>query len=239
MKRHHPTSMSRAFDSAFEIIKMNHLKATYGAVALFDSILMKAKEDEILRKNLEDYMQMSMAELTALPPDEKEYAFNLIQAARAGVNPSPPPNPENLVSTEDPQGQATMPKKPMTKALDAFFNAEFIKKNVVGMQDGVQYAMPPSVASMSQRPQVPEMMTQTMDVPTQAPGMFGRFKAPVIQQHTTQIPTGNMVMGGPQTMNVQENPQSPWYGSIRGNARYRETKGIQSKNGTQNHPKNR
>ena len=210
--------MSRAFDSAFEIIKMNHLKATYGAVALFDSILMKAREDEILRKNLEDYMQMSMAELTALPPDEKEYAFNLIQAARAGVNPSPPPNPENLVSTEDPQGQATMPKKPMTKALDAFFNAEFIKKNVVGMQETgrtntpVQYKMPPAIASMAQRPQVPEMMTQTMDVPTQAPGMFGRFKAPVMQQHTTEIPTGHTVTGGPATMNVQQNPENPMAG---------------------------
>ena len=210
--------MSRAFDSAFEIIKMNHLKATYGAVALFDSILMKAREDEILRKNLEDYMQMSMAELTALPPDEKEYAFNLIQAARAGVNPSPPPNPENLVSTEDPQGQATMPKKPMAKALDAFFDAESIRKNVIGTQEAgrrntpVQYSMPPSVASMAQRPQVAEMEAQTTQVPQQAPGMFGRFKAPVMTDQTTLVPTGDTVAGGPATMNVQQNPENPMAG---------------------------
>lgn len=174
MKRHRPPSMSRAFDSAFDIIKMNHLRANYGA-ALFDSILMKAMEDDVLRKNLEDYMNMSMEELIALPPEEKEHAFNLIQAARSGVDPSPPPNPANLVSTEDPQGEATMPKKPMAKALDAFFNAEFIRKNVIGMQDGIEYSMPPSVASMAQRPQVPEM---------QPTGFFGRMK-----------PTGDMTVG--------------------------------------------
>ena len=72
--------------------------------------------------------------------------------------------------------------------------------------------MPPSIASMAQRPQVPEMMTQTMDVPTQAPGMFGRFKAPVMQQHTTEIPTGHTVTGGPQTMDVQQNPENPMAG---------------------------
>lgn len=128
MKRHRPPSMSRAFDTAFDIIKMNHLRANYGA-ALFDSILMKAMEDYVLRKNLEDYMDMSMEELIALPPEEKEHAFNLIQAARSGVDPSPPPNPAGLMSTKDPQGEAMMPKKPMAKALDAFFDAEFIRKS--------------------------------------------------------------------------------------------------------------
>jgi len=174
MKRHRPPSMSRAFDSAFNIIKMNHLRANYGA-ALFNSILMKAMEDDVLRKNLEDYMNMSMEELVALPPEEKEHAFNLIQAARSGVDPSPPPNPANLVSTEDPQGEAEMPKRPMAKALDAFFNAEFIRKNVIGMQGGTEYSMPEGVASMAQRPQVPEMQPR---------GLFGRMK-----------PTGEMTVG--------------------------------------------
>lgn len=174
MKRHRPPSMSRAFDTAFDMIKMNHLRASYGA-ALFDSILMKAMEDDVLRKNLEDYMNMSMEELIALPPEEKEHAFNLIQAARSGVDPSPPPNPANLMSTKDPQGEATMPKKPMAKALDAFFDAEFIRKNVIGMQGGTEYKMPPSIASMAQRQQVPEMQPR---------GLFGRMK-----------PTGDMTVG--------------------------------------------
>ena len=120
--------MSRAFDSAFDIIKMNHLRANYGA-ALFDSILMKAMEDDVLRKNLEDYMNMSMAQLMALPSEEKEHALNLIQAARGGVDPSPPPNPAGLMSTKDPQGETIVPKKPMAKALDAFFDVEFMRKS--------------------------------------------------------------------------------------------------------------
>ena len=49
--------------------------------------------------------------------------------------------------------------------------------------------MPAPVASMAQRPQVPEM---------QPTGFFGRMK-----------PTGDMTTGWPQTMNVQQNPAHP------------------------------
>ena len=69
------------------------------------------------------------------------------------------------------------------------------KENVIGMQDGTQYTMPPAIASMAQRPQQPEMMTQQMEVQQQQPGFFGRFKQPTTEMRTTQVPTGANVVG--------------------------------------------
>ena len=64
--------------------------------------------------------------------------------------------------------------------------------------------MPPAVASMAQRPQVPETMNQTMQTP--APGMFGRFKQPVT--NTAQIPTGQMSLGERPPAPPQPQPQA-------------------------------
>lgn len=110
MKRHRQMVMSRAFDTAFDMLKMDHFVATYGA-ALFDSLLAKAQDDSVLRKQLEEYLNMSMGELADLPPDEKEYAFKLIQEHRA----------QQPKSVADPQGEAPMPTEdqtPMQKAFD-------------------------------------------------------------------------------------------------------------------------
>ena len=117
MKQHRASGMSRAFDKAFSILKMNHLTSTYG-VALFDEMLVKASYDGELRKNLEEYLQMSMGELADLPPEEKEYAFNLIQQHRAA-------QPK---ATADPQAEAPAQEEspePMAKAFRALLDAHF------------------------------------------------------------------------------------------------------------------
>lgn len=83
-----------------------------------------------------------------------------------------------------------------------------VRKNVIGSQYGTQYKMPPAIASMAQRPQQPEMMTQQMEVQQQQPGFFGRFRQPTTTMQTTQIPTGANVVGeraGP----VQTNSPHP------------------------------
>ena len=221
--------MSRAFDAAFDIVKMNHFERQYGYEFVLDAISKAVQDPRVEKMRMFVLQNMDSPDPQMRAQAERIYAQltqimsgaggKISAATPLGVDPSPPPNPAGLMSTANPQGEAPMmPSKPMAKALDAFFDAEFIRKNVIGIQEvgskntPVQYSMPPSVASMSQRPQVPEMMTQTMDVPTQAPGIFGRFKAPVMQQHTTQIPTGHTVTGGPQTMNVQQNPENPMAG---------------------------
>jgi hypothetical protein len=118
MKRHHPSGMSRAFDEAFSLIKMNHLTSTYG-VELFDEMLVKAFYDGELRKNIEDYMHMSLGELADLPPDEKEYAFTLLQQHLAA-------QPK---ATADPQAEAPAqeeaPPEPVAKAFRALLDAHF------------------------------------------------------------------------------------------------------------------
>lgn len=110
--------MSRAFAAAFDLIKMNHLNATYGA-ALFDALLMKALDDGVLRKNIQDYMHMSLGELTDLPPDEKEYAFTLLQQHLAA-------QPK---ATEDPEGETPAPEdavpEPVAKAFYSVMNDYF------------------------------------------------------------------------------------------------------------------
>jgi len=118
MKRHHPSGMSRAFDEAFDVLKMNHLASTYG-VELFDEILVKAFYDGELRKNIEDYMQMSLGELADLPPEEKEHAFKLLQQHMAA-------QPK---ATADPQAEAPAqeeaPQEPVAKAFRALLDAHF------------------------------------------------------------------------------------------------------------------
>ena len=221
--------MSRAFDAAFDIVKMSHFERQYGYEFVLDAISKAVQDPRVEKMRMFVLQNMDSPDPRMRAQAERIYAQltqimsgaggKISAATPLGVDPSPPPNPAGLMSTANPQGEAPMMSpKPMAKALDAFFDAEFIKKNVIGMQEAgrrgtpVQYKMPPAIASMAQRPQVPEMMTQTMDVPTQAPGMFGRFKAPVMQEHTTQIPTGHTVTGGPQTMNVQQNPENPMAG---------------------------
>lgn len=123
--------MSSAFDAAFDVIKMSHLSATYG-VALFNEVIAKAHYDGELRKRLEDYLDMSLAEIAALPPDEKEYAFNLIQQNMARnqgyINPEDKtPLAQPPKATENPQGEAPMPEEPepMQKAFRALLDHHF------------------------------------------------------------------------------------------------------------------
>ena len=82
-----------------------------------------------------------------------------------------------------------------------------VRKNVIGMQDGTQYKMPPAIASMAQRPQQPEMMTQQMEVQQQQPGFFGRFRQPTTTMQSTQVPTGANVVGRrPDVFPLQDGP---------------------------------
>jgi len=209
--------MSRAINSAFDVLKMQHFEQQYGYEFVLD-VISKAVQDPRVEK-----MRMFVLQNMDSPdPQMRRQAEEIYQqltqvmsgaggqissATPLGVDPSAPPAPEGLMSTGNPKGEA---RPIMAKAFSAFLDAEFIRKNVIGTQETgprntpVQYSMPEPIESMSQRPLVPEMTTQT----TPAPGMFGRFKQPV----TTQVPTGNMVMGGPQTMNVQQNAENPMAG---------------------------
>lgn len=184
-----------------------------------DALLRKGKAEEMIQ--LQQMRQFVLDNENSPDPAKRQAAEDMYQhltrIMSAQSRTSPMVAPEGPVgeggSMGAMAGSAQPPEHPMMKAWDN------LRKNVIGMQDGVQYSMPPSVASMSQRPLVPEMTTQT----TPAPGMFGRFKQPV----TTQVPTGDMVMGGSQTMNVQENPQSPMAGFGQG-AGYSTAGGIES-----------
>ena len=202
-----------AFSDAFFILKNEHRFDL-----LIDSVLRKGKAEDAIA--LQQMRQFVLDNENSPDPAMRQAAEDMYQkltqmmSQRRGVTPTPKPEGpvgEGAEMTEMSQ-PAMPPQHPMKKAWDS------LKKNVIGIQETgsrnipIQYTMPPSIASMAQRPQVPEMMTQTMDVPTQAPGMFGRFKAPVMQQHTTEIPTGHTVTGGPQTMDVQQNPENPMAG---------------------------
>jgi hypothetical protein len=188
-----------AFNDAFYI-----LKNEYMFDVAHDNLLRKGKAEEAIE--LRQMRQFVLDNEQSPDPAMRQAAEDMYQkltqimSAQSRTPPmQPPQGPIGEGATMGDMSQpAQPPQHPMMKAWNN------LRKNVVGMQDGVQYSMPPSVASMAQRPLVPEMTTQT----SPAPGMFGRFKQPV----TTQVPTGNTVMGGPQTMNVQENPQSPMAG---------------------------
>ena len=201
MKRHHPTSMSRAINSAFDVLKMQHFEQQYGYEFVLD-VISKAVQDPRVEK-----MRMFVLQNMDSPdPQMRRQAEEIYQqltqvmsgaggqissATPLGVDPSPPPAPEGLMSTGNPKGEA---RPIMAKAFSAFLDAEFIRKNVVGIQETgqsgtpVQYNMPDPISSMSQRPQTPERS-----------GFFNR-------------PTGTNVTGGPQTMNVQQNAKNPMAG---------------------------
>ncbi len=225
MKRHHPTSMSRAINAAFDLLKMQHFEQQYGYEFVLD-VISKAVQDPRVEKmrmfvlqNMDSpdpQMRRQAEEMYQQLTEVMSGAGGKISAATPlGVDPSAPPAPEGLMSTGNPKGEA---RPIMAKAFSAFLDAEFIRKNVVGTQatgrggTPVQYNMPPSVASMAQRPQIAEMQPQTTQVPQQAPGMFGRFKQPVMTDQTNLAPTGDNVTGGPATMNVQQNAENPMEG---------------------------
>ena len=202
-----------AFNDAFYILKNEHMFDR-----ACDALLRKGKAEEMIQ--LQQMRQFVLDNENSPDPAKRQAAEDMYQhltrIMSAQSRTSPMMAPEGPVgeggSMGAMAGSAQPPEHPMMKAWDN------LRKNVIGTQEAgrrntpIQYTMPPAIASMAQRPQVPEMMTQTMDVPTQAPGMFGRFKAPVMQQHTTEIPTGHTVTGGPQTMDVQQNPENPMAG---------------------------
>ena len=208
-----------AFDDAFYILKNEHMFDM-----ACDALLRKGKAEEMIQ--LQQMRQFVLDNENSPDPAKRQAAEDMYQhltrIMSAQSRTSPMVAPEGPVgeggSMGAMAGSAQPPEHPMMKAWDN------LRKNVVGMQDGIQYSMPPSVASMAQRPLVPEMTTQT----SPAPGIFGRFKQPV----TTQVPTGNMVMGGPQTMNVQENPQSPMAGFGAGHPNVSTPGGIESMGAT-------
>lgn len=140
MKRHHPPSMSRAFDSAFDIIKMNHFEREYGYEFILDSISKAVQDPRVEKMRMFVLQNMDSPDPQMRAQAERVYAQltqimsgaggKISAATPLGVDPSPPPNPAGLMSTANPQGEAPMMSpKPMAKALDAFFDAEFIRKS--------------------------------------------------------------------------------------------------------------
>ncbi len=91
--------MGRAFDTAFAVIKMDYFTANHAAT-LFDLLLIKASDDNVLRGKVEDYLNMSFADLIELSPDEKEYAFALIREHMAS-RPKSMVNPQGTVTEEE------------------------------------------------------------------------------------------------------------------------------------------
>ena len=199
MKRHHPSGMSRAFDSAFDIIKASHFQATYGPEFLLKAI--GGPEVGAMRS----YVQMNKQHPHPDVQESVEEVYNHLTALVSGRE-TPKPRMFDMhelaemreakagpMSTANPEGTvAPQAPTPMQKAFRALLDAHFLRKNVMGTQDGIQYSLPPSVASMAQRPQVPEM---------QGGGFFRRPR-----------PTGQTVLGGPTTMNVQPNAPNPMAG---------------------------
>tara|TARA_R100001440_G_scaffold9760_1_gene18168 strand:+ start:2965 stop:3849 length:885 start_codon:yes stop_codon:yes gene_type:complete len=188
-----------AFDEAFTLLKVEH------AFDLMEGhLLQKGKMDEAMElQAMREFVNVNAESADPAKRQAAEEMLRQLTELMSRRRPDPvqiPPSPVGeggipTASTEHPA---------VEKAFD------FLRKNVVGIQDGVEYKMPESIASMAQRPQVPEFMEQTMKIPTRAPGMFGRFKPPVMRTRMEDIPTGQLALGGPQTMNVQENPQLPF-----------------------------
>ena len=169
MKRHHPISMSRAINSAFDVLKMQHFEQQYGYEFVLD-VISKAVQDPRVEKMRMFVLQNMDSPDPQLRRQAEEIYQQLTQvmssgggkisaASPLGVDPSQPPAPEGLMSTGNPQGEA---RPIMAKAFNAFLDAEHLRKNVIGIQETgqsgapVQYNMPPSIASLSQRPQTPE-----------------------------------------------------------------------------------
>ncbi len=192
-----------AFDEAFTVLRVEH------AFDLMQGqLLQKGKmEDAMELQRMREFVNVNAE---SADPAKREAAQQMLQHLTEIMS-NRRPMPEGM--PQMPIGEGGVPSASAEHpALEKAF--DFLKKNVVGMQapgEGqapVQYSMPPSVASMAQRPQVPETVNQTME--SQAPGMFGRFKPPV--QQSVQIPTGQMNMGGPQTFVPQQNAENPMAG---------------------------
>jgi len=178
-----------AFAEAFYILKNEHMfDMTY------DALLRKGKAEEMIQ--LQQMRQFVLDNENSPDPAKRQAAEDMyehitrIMSAQSRTSP--------MLAHGGPIGEGgslgamaggrAPPEHPMMKAWNT------LKKNVIGMQDGTEYNMPPSVASMAQRPQVPEM---------QPTGFFGRMK-----------PTGDTTTGGPQTMDVQENTRRPHEGIL-------------------------
>jgi len=169
-----------AFDEAFTLLKVEH------AFDLMEGhLLQKGKMDEAMElQAMREFVNVNAESADPAKRQAAEEMLRQLTQLMSSRRPDPvqiPPRPVGeggipTASTEHPA---------VEKAFD------FLKKNVVGMQNDIEYSMPESVASMAQRPQVPEMQR----------GFFGRMK-----------PTGQMNLGGPQTMDVQENAQNPMAG---------------------------
>ncbi|MAN60639.1 MAG: hypothetical protein CMI60_01705 [Parvibaculum sp.] len=198
-----------AFNDAFYI-----LKNEYMFDIAHDNLLRKGKAEEAME--LRSMRQFVLNNENSPDPAMRQQAEDMYQkltqimSAQSRTPPMQPP--QGPVGEGATMGQMSQPPMSQTSPLEKAWG--FLRKNVIGMQEAgsrntpIQYNMPPAVASMAQRPQVPETMSQTMETP--APGMFGRFKQPVT--NTAQIPTGQMTTGGPATMNVQQNPENPMAG---------------------------
>ena len=167
-----------AFDDAFYI-----LKNEYSFDLTHDSLLLKGKFEEA--NQLRGMRQFVLENENSADPAMRQAAEDMYQkltqimSAQSGTAPMQQPQGPVGEGANLNQMNAPPPQHPMMKAWTN------LKKNVISQQDGQQYSMPPAIASMAQRPQVPE---------TAPTGFLGG-----------QRPTGDMTTGGPQTMNVQEN----------------------------------
>ena len=175
-----------AFDDAFYI-----LKNEYSFDLTHDSLLLKGKFEEA--NQLRGMREFVLENENSADPSMRQAAEDMYQrltaimSAQSRTAPMQPP--EGPVGEgASAGGMSQPPEPPQHPMMKAWAN---LKKNVIGMQDGQEYNMPDPIASMAQRRQVPETMTQTTQTP--APGMFGRFKQP--ETNRAEIPTGQMSLG--------------------------------------------
>ena len=176
-----------AFSDAFFILKNEHRFDL-----LIDSVLRKGKAEDAIA--LQQMRQFVLDNENSPDPAMRQAAEDMYQkltqmmSQRRGVTPTPKPEgPVGEGAEMTDMSQPTMPPQhPMKKAWD------FLKMdNVIGMLGNQEYKMPPVIQSMMQRPQTPETMTQTMEVPPSGP--LARYRRPDI--FTTEIPTGQMTLG--------------------------------------------
>tara|TARA_R100000406_G_scaffold16888_3_gene10597 strand:- start:35082 stop:36035 length:954 start_codon:yes stop_codon:yes gene_type:complete len=176
-----------AFSDAFFILKNEHRFDL-----LIDSVLRKGKAEDAIA--LQQMRQFVLDNENSPDPAMRQAAEDMYQkltqmmSQRRGVTPTPRPEGPVGEGAEmtDMSQPAMPPQHPMKKAWD------FLKMdNVIGMMGSQEYKMPPVIQSMMQRPQIPEMMTQTMEVPPSGP--LARYRRPDIFR--TEIPTGQMSLG--------------------------------------------
>ena len=191
-----------AFSDAFYILKNEH----FFDIA-YNDLVEKGKAEEFIQ--LQQRRQFVLDNENSPDPamrqaaeDEYQKLMREMSARRGQESMNAPSGP---VGEGAAMGQMSQP--PMSQASPLEKAWGFLKKNVVGHQDGQEYNMPDPISSMAQRQQIPEMMTQTTQTP--APGMFGRFKQPVT--NTAEIPTGQMSLGQrpPSALDEQGQPIYP------------------------------